>query len=493
MKVFLTGATGFIGRALVLALLQKGHSVAAWVRCPATARAQLGKDVELLPLLPREDAGLDEVLEQCDAVINLAGEPLFQKRWNRRRKDDFFESRVSLTARLVQAMKRSRRPPGVFVSGSAVGYYGDRGQERLHEDDGPGADFLAELCRSWENAAQDLSGESMRVVCLRIGIVLGLGGGALDRLASVFRTGLGGPIGAGTQYVPWIHLHDCVALILKALEDDRLAGPLNVVGPAPATNAALSRALGRVLRRPALVPAPGFLLRLLVGESSTALLSSQRCFPDKAVACGFSFRFPTLEAALFDLLGSQEVSLKPLQPGVPAPMGDAVYLRRRPPNRYLVSQAVLDAPLDEVFPFFSEPTNLGLLTPPKMGFRILRADPAMRNGAAIEYRLRVLRVRIGWHTRIEHWEEGEHFVDSQVRGPYRSWWHEHHFHRDGGRTVMEDRVYYAVPGGILGRLVHRLMVANQLRAAFSYRAAAIRFRFGLAPGKASDPPHDEPS
>ena len=490
MKVFLTGATGFIGRALVLALLQKGHSVVAWVRSPEKARAGLGGNVELLPITPEGNEELEAALEQCDAVINLAGEPLFQGRWNPRRKNAIYDSRVSLTTRLVEAMKRVQNPPGVLLSGSAVGYYGDRGDDPLSEDEASGADFLAKLCKAWEHAALALSGSPTRVVCLRTGIVLGCGGGALEQLAAVFRTGLGGPLGAGRQFVPWIHLQDCVALILRALDDDRLEGPLNLVSPAPVTNAELAKALGRALRRPAFLPAPGLLLRLTLGEGANALLASQRCLADKAKAHGFSYRFESLDSALDDLLTSREVSLEPLRPGLPAPMGDADYLRQRKPTRYLVSQTVVDAPLAEVFPFFSQPTNLGLLTPPKLDFQIRRADPTMCAGAAIQYRLRVFGLRIGWHTRIERWEAGRHFVDSQIHGPYRSWWHEHHFSQEGGRTVMEDRVYYSVPGGIVGRLVHRILIAAQLRASFNYRAAAIRFRFGPAPGERSSPIHD---
>ena len=491
MNVFLTGATGFIGRALVLALLKEGHGVMAWVRSPGRARSQLGESVELLTFPPDEETGLTAALERCDAVINLAGEPLFEKRWNARRKRAFSDSRVSMTARLVRAVKRARRKPRVLISGSAVGYYGDRGCESLTEQAGPGTDFLAELCEAWESATESIDVAETRIVSLRTGIVLGQGGGALERLASIFRLGLGGPLGPGSQFVPWIHLQDCVSMILHALHDHRLKGPVNLVAPAPVTNLELTRSLGRVLSRPVFLRAPRFMLRVVLGEAASSLLSSQRCYPDKATACGFSFQFPDLDTALDDLLGPGEVSLAPLGSNFPSPMGDSDYLRRRRPDRILVSRVVIDAPLEDVFPFFSQPTNLGLLTPPRMGFRILRADQRMQSGAAIEYELRVFGLKIGWETLIEQWEDGHHFVDSQARGPYRSWWHEHHFREDGGQTVMEDRVYYALPGRILGRLAHRLFVGHQLRSAFNYRAAAVRFRFGPAPENNPPPSHEE--
>ena len=488
MKVFLTGATGFIGRALVLALQHRGHSVVAWVRSPGRAGSQLGEEVQLLPLESEEPA-LVEALGQCDAVINLAGEPLFSRRWTRTRRKALVDSRVSLTARLVAAMKQAETPPGVLLSGSAVGYYGDRGKERLDEESPPAADFLARLCRDWESAAMEATSDNTRVVCLRTGIVLGQGGGALEKMAPPFRLGIGGPLGKGHQFVPWVHLHDCVEMILAALDNPRVNGPLNIVGPKPVTNREMARAFAQILRRPAILPVPRPALRLLLGQAAGALLASQRCYPQKADALGFAFRFQNIEQALGDLLGPGNLKIESIGVATPQPMEGSSSLQVRRADTFLVTRTVLDAPLESVFPFFSKPGNLGLLTPPKMGFTIRRADRVMASGAAIEYNLRVFGLPIGWRSRIECWEDSKCFVDSQVRGPYRTWWHEHHFTETGGSTVMEDRVYYALPLGLLGQLVHRLLVARQLRATFNYRAAAISFRFGLPPRGQPIPDH----
>ena len=486
MKIFLTGATGFIGRALVLSLQRRGHSLVAWVRSPERARSQLGSDVELLPVASGDDA-LAEAIGQCDGVISLAGEPLFGKRWTRARKKQIVDSRVALTARLVKAMARSSSPPSVFVSASAVGYYGDRGDERLGEDSAPETDFLAKLCKDWEDAALAGQSERTRVVCLRIGIVFGHGGGAFEEMTPMFKRGVGGPIGNGRQFVPWIHLHDCVEMIVTAFEDERVVGPINVVGPNPIPNKEMAKTFGRVLRRPAVMPVPRLALLALFGKAADVLAAGQRAYPDKMEAIGFEFRFKTFEEALSNLLRDDEIDIDPIGPQTPPPKeGDRGYLKGRTPRSVLATRTVLDAPVDAVFSFFSQPSNLGLLTPPQMNFTITRTDDEMVSGATIDYRLRVFGIPIGWRTRIECWDAGKCFVDSQVRGPYRAWWHEHHFFADGTRTVMEDRVYYAVPLGILGRLVNRLIITSQLRAIFSYRAAAIQFRFGAPPALMSE-------
>ena len=485
MNVFLTGATGFIGRALVLSLQRRGHTVIAWVRSPERARSQLGDDVELLSVAAGDDL-LVEALKRCDGVINLAGEPLFGKRWTRARKKQIVDSRVALTARLVKAMGQTGRPSSVLVSASAVGYYGDRGDERIDEDSAPETDFLARLCRDWEQAALAAQSDQLRVVCLRIGIVFGRGGGAFEEMTPMFRRGVGGPIGSGRQYVPWIHLHDCVEMIATALLDERVSGPINVVGPDPIPNKEMAKTFGKVLRRPAVMPVPRLALLALFGKAAEVLAAGQRAHPVKMEALGFEFRFTTFEQTLRDLLNDDEVSIDAIGPDTPAPKDKNTYLDRRTPRSVLATRTVLDAPIDAVFSFFSKPANLGLLTPPHMKFTIERTDATMESGATIDYRLRVFGIGIGWRTRIECWELGKCFVDSQVRGPYRAWWHEHHFFDDGGRTVMEDRVYYAVPLGILGRLVNRLIVAGQLRSIFTYRAAAIRFRFGAPSSLALD-------
>ncbi|MBW2537256.1 MAG: TIGR01777 family oxidoreductase [Deltaproteobacteria bacterium] len=296
MRVFITGATGFVGQELAKQLMEEKHQIVAWVRNRQSARELLGPSVELVPT-SEGDAKLVEVLSRVDAVVNLAGANLFVKRWSRAYKETLVSSRVETTSRIVDAMIVARRPK-VLVSASGVGFYGDRGDEILNESSRSGDDFLAQLSRRWEEAAGRAEQAGIRVVQLRIGTVLGQGGGALGRLVPLFRRGLGGRLGPGTQYMSWIHISDLVQVIRAAAVDERYRGPINAVAPEQVSNAAFTQALAGALGRRAMAPAPSAVLRAAVGPAATCLLASQRAVPRRLEQLGFRFRFATLEEAL---------------------------------------------------------------------------------------------------------------------------------------------------------------------------------------------------
>jgi uncharacterized protein (TIGR01777 family) len=477
LRVLVTGATGFIGRALVLRLLREGHAVTAWVRSVERARTLLGAEVSLAEAAGGS-AALVAAVEQADAIVNLAGAPVAGRRWTARRRAEIADSRVAFTNGLVDAMAVARRRPAVLLSASAVGYYGDCGDQAIDESRGPGQGFLAEVCTAWEAAAVRAEGLGVRVLRMRLGVVLGLGGGFLDRLLPLFRAGLGARPGNGRQFLPWIHLDDLVAAITGALVDERYQGVVDLVAPQARRMSEVTRALSQAVGRGVHLAVPGALLRLGLGQAAEVVLGSQRLEGARLRALGFEARFPTLTAALADLLaGSSAVQIERLVPSAPAPVLDAPYLRRRRPAYLLRSRVILGAPVDEVFRFFSRPQNLGVITPPGMSFRIRQAPDEVGAGGTIDYTLRVAGAPIRWRTVIEHWAPQSCFVDAQERGPYRSWWHEHHFTAEGAGTVMEDRVYYAPPLGPLGRLAQWLFVASQLRDVFGYRSQAIRLRF----------------
>lgn len=480
-RVLVTGATGFVGRSLCLHLAREGWQVVAWSRSPDRARAKLGAGVEVVPVA-EGDAELRRALAGVDAVVHLAGENLFGGRWTDARKRLLVESRVDLTKRLVAAMRDSGRAPATLVSTSAVGLYGSRGDEVLTEEAKPADDFLAELCRGWEAAAREAEGLGTRVAILRLGIVLGAEGGALARMLPPFRLGVGGRLGSGEQWMSWIQLDDLLAMFAHALEDARWSGAYNAVAPEPVTNAEFTRVLGRQLGRPTILPAPAAALRIALGEAADVLLGSQRAVPRRALEGGFRFCCGDVATALAADLG--DVPGFSIQPARDVP--DVPYLRERPPTHLLESETWIDAPLDEVFDFFSRAENLGAMTPPSMDFEIRTAPPIeMREGAEIDYRIRLGPVPMGWRTRIDVWEPGRRFVDVQLSGPYSCWFHQHGFEEVDGRTRMTDRVWYAAPLGPLGRMVQGLAVAPQLRSIFAFRARAIARRFGLAPRAAA--------
>jgi uncharacterized protein len=470
MRVFVTGATGFIGRALIPRLQRDGHAVVAWVRSPARARGLLGAEVELIDA-DTALAGLAAAIARCDAVVNLAGEPLMGGRWTAARRAVLERSRIAVTEQLVQAMAEVKASPPIFISGSAVGYYGDRGDELLTETSSGGEDFLARLCRRWESAAVDAERLGARVVLLRTGVVLGRAGGALAQMLPPFQVGAGGPVGSGTQYLPWIHLHDLVKIIAVALVDDRYRGPVNGVAPEHATSRSFARALGRALDRPAILPVPALALKAIFGEAATVLLASQRVDSRVLREHQFAFDFPTMDSALADIVGGTAVAIAPAQ-SRPDGASEARYELR--------ARTVIDAPLDQTFAFFSKAANLGVITPAAMRFSIQGEVPPMATGATIDYRVRVGPLPVRWRTRITAWEPGWRFADLQEKGPYRFWRHEHTFQADGRRTVMEDRVYYTPPFGLFGRLANRLFIRSTLRRIFQYRGDVIRLRFGVS-------------
>lgn len=314
MRIFLTGATGLIGRAAVLRLRRDGHTLVAWVRSRERAKSLLGAEVELVESAGG-DGALTAALEGCDVVLHLSGEPVVGKRWTAQRRRALSESRAGLARRIVGAMRGLTRPPAAFVSGSAVGYYGDRGEEVLTEESGPGADFLSGLCVDWEAAALEAEGLGARVVLLRTGVVFGRGGGSLDWILPPFRAGVGGPIGNGRGWVPWVHLRDVAEIIARAISDTQMRGAYNVVAPNPVTWKVLAASLGRALRRPAVLPVPSFALKLLFGGGATAILASQRVEPKRLLELGFQFAFPALDAALNDLFGDAA------EPTPPPPRG----------------------------------------------------------------------------------------------------------------------------------------------------------------------------
>jgi uncharacterized protein (TIGR01777 family) len=296
MHVFLTGATGLIGRALAAALVKGGHAVTALSRAEPRG---LPAGVASLQGDPAVAGPWQDVLAGCDACVHLAGEPVAGGRWTPQRKQRIRESRV-ISTRLV-AETIARGGPTVLVSGSAVGYYGSRGDEALTEDAPPGGDFLAQVCVDWEAAARPAAGRA-RVVLLRTGIVLAPKGGALEQMMMPFRFFVGGPIGQGAFWQPWIHLADEVGLIVWALEDGAVSGPLNAVAPHPARNRDLAAAIGRAIHRPSALPVPSFALQLALGEMAAAVTSSQRALPRKALELGFRFRFSEVGSALGDVL-----------------------------------------------------------------------------------------------------------------------------------------------------------------------------------------------
>jgi len=296
--ILVTGATGFIGRRLSAALDECGYEVAVLSRQPSRAQQRVPQAKLVEAWNPLSEPAPVHVIERVQGIVHLAGETV-AGRWTEARKRAIRESRVQGTRNLVAAVAQTGNRPRVLVSASAVGYYGDRGEEMLTEQSAPGRDFLAEVCQAWEAEAARAEDLGVRVVRLRIGLVMGPDGGALKEMLPLFRLGLGAPLGSGRQWWSWIHRDDVVGLAIEALEKDALSGPVNATAPAPVRNSEFTRTLGRVLRRPTWpMGVPAFVLCMLQGEFADVLLASQRVIPTRAQAIGYPFRYADLEPAL---------------------------------------------------------------------------------------------------------------------------------------------------------------------------------------------------
>jgi uncharacterized protein len=300
LRILVTGSSGLIGSSLIPFLTTGGHSVVRLVRAPP-AGATEGETVLWDPVAGRLDAS---ALEGFDAVIHLAGEGLMGFRWTEAKKARIRDSRINGTRLLCEALASLKKPPRVLLSASAVGFYGHRGSEILHEESEPGTGFLAGLCRAWELATKPAADRGIRVVHLRTGVALSPAGGALGAMIVPFLLGLGGPIGDGWQFMSWIAIDDVVGAIHHALMTDTLAGPVNVVGPYVAANRDFARTLGAVVERPAFLRLPAFVARVAMGEvADELLLASTRVEPRKLIDSGFIFHYPELEGALRHVLG----------------------------------------------------------------------------------------------------------------------------------------------------------------------------------------------
>ncbi len=456
MRILMTGATGLIGRELGKALAARGDTLACLVRDVSAARRRLP--------FPAECHAWDhtrpvpgEALHGVEAVVNLAGEPVADKRWSASKKALIRESRVQGTQQLVRAVLQHGPGVAAFVQGSASGYYGERGDERLAASSTKGAGFLADVVQAWEAELRPLAEQrpQVRVPVVRTGIVLAREGGALAEMLPMFRLSASGRLGTGRQWTSWIHLDDIVGLFLHAL-DGAPSGILEGVAPQPVTNQQFTTALCRSLGVIENLPAPSLAIQALFGERAAVVLGSTRLEPQATQASGFRFRFETVEPALDDLL---------------APLRDGIRLG--------VWEQWLPHAAEEAWPFFCDANNLEDITPPFLAFRVLgTSTPVIGAGTLIDYRLKLNGIPIAWQTRIDTWDPPRRFIDLQAKGPYALWHHTHDFIPMAGGTLMRDTVRYRLPAGWLGALAGGGKVAGDVERIFDYRSRKIDERFG---------------
>ncbi|MBN8541960.1 MAG: TIGR01777 family oxidoreductase [Deltaproteobacteria bacterium] len=462
MKVLITGATGLIGSELGRVLALRGDQITALVRDPIRVQASLPFPAMLVKWAADEPMS-DEVraaLLSVDAIVHLAGEPVADGRWTDERKKRIRESRINGTASLVGALKEagSRSSVKVFVHGSAIGIYGNRGDEILDHQSSRGSGFLADVVAAWEAELDVLSTEKeIRTVTLRTSVVLARHGGALKKMLPIFRNGLGARLGlSGDQWMSWIHLDDMIRLLIHAIDSSKVAGVIEAAAPQPVRNKDFTTSFCEgldVLQGP---PVPEFALKLLYGEMASVLFDSQRVVPTATKATGFEFHFQEIGVALADLL---------------APLRDQTH--------ELLAEQWVPVSVDKVWPYFCDEKNLEELTPPLLSFQVLgKSTDRMQEGTLIDYRLSLNGIPFSWQTRIEDWVPGKRFVDNQLKGPYSLWHHTHEFLPMAGGTLLRDRVFYRLPMGILGNVAAGWKVVRDVDTIFKYRRKVIHEKFG---------------
>lgn len=442
MKILITGATGLVGRALGKELSALGHELTVISRTAQSAKENLNFKAHIV----EGDLSQGPVIlkDSYDGVINLMGESLMG-RWTDKKKLSILASRETATLNLLESLKSTNL--SFFISASAVGIYGERGDERLTESSPPGAesDFLVDVCAKWEAAAK--RSLAKRVILARIGMIVHPYEGALTQMKFPFKAGAGGIIGDGKQIMSWIDYRDLVQAFIHFVQHEKSQGVYNLTSPQAVSNREFSQSLAHALQRPLTLPIPKIMLKTIFGEMSQVMTASQNVYPERLLSEGFSFKYVSIRGSLEECLKDQAGNLE-----------------------VMYAEQFVPQPIEKLFAFFSDEKNLEEITPKLLNFKVLQmSTEKIEEGSLIDYRLKIRGVPARWRTRIENWNPPHEFVDNQLLGPYKKWHHTHQFKSVPGGTLMTDRVIYELPVGYLGWLGGRALVQKDVGEIFKYR------------------------
>lgn len=446
MKVLITGANGLVGQALGRELTRNKVAVVALVRNATHARETLTYPCEVFSWDGGRELPPQEAFDGVTHVIHLAGENIAAKRWSDERKRQLVESRVRSTQFLRQRIQTLAQKPEYFLSASAVGFYGNRGDELLNEKSSRGQGFLSDLCEAWEKSVREIQELGVNTLSARFGVVVSELGGALEKMLPVAQLGFLGPIGLGGQWMSWIALPDLVQAIIFCCEN-KIPGVRNFCSPYAVTQKEFTEELCRAVARPMGPPVPPLALKVMYGEMSHVLTDSQRVVDVELEKDGFEFKHAKIADAFSDLF--------PTHKGGEYWKIDFQYFKQ---------------PRAEVFDFFKRETNLERITPEFLGFKVLsKSTEDIREGTVITYRIKVHGIPLEWVTLIRKFKENEVFIDTQEKGPYAKWHHTHSFEDLGSGTLVTDRVVFKLPVGWLGQLGGYWKVKNDVDQIFAYR------------------------
>lgn len=446
MKILITGATGHVGNYVGRRLAQLGHELVVITRSKEKALNYLEFPAEVvehdLVTHPLPEVKLKDV----EAIIHLMGEAV-DGRWTKEKKEKILVSRKKSSENLIKGLPDSVK---VIISASAQGIYGDHKDHVVTEKSKLGHDFLAEVCKQWEEPFKHLK-KSIRTAQLRFSLVLDPQSGVLRRMIPLFQRGVGGTLGSGKQYMSWIAIEDLTEIIAEAMTNEAYRGPINCATDNPVTNAEWTKLLAKQLNALKSPPVPSFALRIALGEMASAVLSSIQIAPEKLVECKFKFKYPKLKDYFVH-------ALEPYKNG-----------------KYFFSvKQYIPKDIDSVFSFFSDAKNLEHITPPLLSFHVTHmSTKSMHKGTLIDYKLKLKGIPLKWRTLISEWNPPHDFVDTQLSGPYRIWHHTHRFEKLGNGTLISDEVQYKLPLGFLGQMMASSLVQNDVEKIFKYRREVI--------------------
>lgn len=449
MKILITGATGLVGSKLLEELMEKGYDdIRVLTRDKQKAKLTIPFPVESFEWNPEKNFIEKNTFLDVDIVIHLAGDNIADGRWSEKKKARILNSRIEGTKLLINEIKKLQKPPQKIISSSAIGIYGSSLSDQEHTEESEfGNDFLATVCQAWEAEITNCQLPETKTHIIRTGIVLSKDGGALSKMLPAFQMGVAGVLGSGQQYMSWIHIDDLAHLIIYLIDHDCHQKIYNAVAPFPVTNAEFTKILGLHLKRPTFLPAPAIVLKTILGEMSDILLKGQNVKPVQLLKNGFQFQFPTLKEAFHNLI-TEDIILKK-------------YL-------WINNQTPI------VFHFFSDEKNLESITPQSLHFEVLqKSTDKIQTGTIIDYRLKIHGIPAKWKTEITSFIENKTFTDTQLKGPYHKWVHQHDFISCKNGTLMKDEVRYIIPMGIWGKLFAGHFIKKDVSNIFNYRNKTI--------------------
>jgi uncharacterized protein (TIGR01777 family) len=451
MRILITGASGLVGKDLIEYLfLNTNHQVNVLTRDKNKFISNVKLPINVYEWNPEVGLIDAKALEDVDHVINLAGSNIIDSKWNKAGKEKILQSRIKSTELLLKEIEKMKVPPKKLINASAIGFYGNTQEGFITENSPKGSGFLSNVCEEWENATN--SSSDTRVYILRIGIVLSPKGGLIKKILPLFSKGLGGNIGAGEQYLSWIHLDDLIGNIMFILESNAETKVYNATSPRPVSNYIFTIILAKIMKRPGIFHVPSFIIKKLLGEKSEMILEGQKVIPRAFMDEGYQYKFRTLKSALRDILKYKLV-------------GESV----------LENLIWIEKPIDKTFDFFSSEKNLEILTPKYLNFRVIgKSTDVIEEGTLINYKLNLHGIPIKWKSLISKFKNQTHFIDEQLNGPYKKWVHLHEFKTINGGTLIHDKVIYKIPFGKIGKLIAGSFIRRDLNNIFKYRNEKLK-------------------